>query len=78
MRGVLAGKKTYVTAALAILGALAGYLTGDLGTDAAVQLAVTALLGAFIRAGVKTETVKAELNTKDAIVAAAKAVAKKL
>jgi hypothetical protein len=55
---MLKGKKTYVTAALTILGAVGGYLTGDLTLAAAAQLVVTALLGAFIRSGVTTEAEK--------------------
>jgi formyltetrahydrofolate hydrolase len=49
---MLAGKKTYITAAVAIIGAIAGYLTGDLDLGAAVQLAVTAILGATLRNGI--------------------------
>lgn len=55
---VLAGKKTYVTAVLAIIGAVAGVLTGDMSLADGVQLAVTAALGAFIRSGVSYEGAK--------------------
>ena len=49
---MLQGYKTYITAAVAIIGAVAGYLTGDLQLAAAVQLAVTAILGATLRSGI--------------------------
>jgi len=46
------GYKTYITAGLAVLGALAGWLTGDLELASAIQLAVTAILGATLRNGI--------------------------
>jgi len=49
---MLGGYKTYITGGLAVLGAIAGYLTGDMSLTDATQLAVTALLGIFVRAGV--------------------------
>lgn len=52
---MLKGKKTYITAAVAIVGAVAGYLVGDVSMADAAQLVVTALLGAFVRAGVSSE-----------------------
>jgi len=52
------GKKTYIVAALAVLGAIGAYLTGDATMAEAIQLAVTAILGATIRAGVATEVEK--------------------
>lgn len=53
MFGKLAGKKTYIVAALAVIGALAGYLTGDVTLNDAIQLTVTAILGATVRNGIK-------------------------
>lgn len=53
MFGKLSGKKTYVVAILAALGAIAGYLTGDVQLSDAVQLVVTAVLGATVRNGIK-------------------------
>jgi len=53
MFGLLSGKKTYVTGIMTILGAVAGVLTGTLGIPDAVQLGVTALLGIFVRNGIK-------------------------
>ena len=49
---MLSGYKTYITAGLAVIGAVAGYLTGDVSMSDAAQLVVTALLGAFLRNGV--------------------------
>lgn len=46
------GQKTYITAALAVIGAIAAYLVGDASAIEAAQLVVTALLGAFVRHGV--------------------------
>ena len=53
--GFLAGYKTYIVAAMGVLGAVAGYLTGDVGLADAVQLMLTAVLGATIRAGVASK-----------------------
>lgn len=54
--GALAGKKTYVTAALTIIGGIAGYLTGDIALGDALQLISTAFMAGFIRSGVKSDT----------------------
>lgn len=43
------GYKTYILAGVAALTAIAGYLVGDLTLAAAVQLVVTAGLGATLR-----------------------------
>ena len=51
--GFLKGKKTYVTAALTIVGAAAAFATGDATAIQAVQMGVTALLAAFIRNGMR-------------------------
>lgn len=53
---MLKGYKTYITGALAILTAVGTYLAGDASLAEAGQLAVTALMGMFIRAGVKADT----------------------
>jgi len=53
MFGKLSGYKTYIVAALTVLGAVASYLIGDVALADAAQLVVTAVLGATIRAGVK-------------------------
>ena len=49
---MLAGYKTYLTAGLAVIGAVAAYLMGETTLTDALQLVVTALIGAFVRAGV--------------------------
>ena len=51
---MLAGYKTYITAALAILGAVASYFMGDLALADAIQIVIPALMGAFVRHGVTT------------------------
>lgn len=54
---MLKGYKTYIAAALSAITAGAGYLTGDLTAAAAIQLAVTAVIGATLRQGIN-ETAK--------------------
>jgi len=49
---MLAGKKTYVTAALAVATAIGAYLTGDATIMETAQLVFTALIGAFVRNGI--------------------------
>ena len=49
---MLQGKKTYITAAVAIITAIAAYLVGDATPIQAAQLVFTALIGAFVRSGV--------------------------
>jgi hypothetical protein len=53
---MLQGYKTYITGAVAILGAIGAYLVGDVSLVDTAQIVVTALLGMFIRAGVTTDT----------------------
>lgn len=53
MFGKLSGKKTYITAFIAILTAIGAYLTGDATAAEAMQLGFTALLGATVRNGIK-------------------------
>jgi hypothetical protein len=55
-KGVLQGKKTYVVAAMGILGFLASYLTGDIELATAAQGILTAILGITIRHGINTTT----------------------
>ena len=55
MRTLLAGKKTYVTALTAMVGAGLAYLTGEVTAAAAIQLAVTAVLAALVRSGSKSD-----------------------
>lgn len=49
---MLSGYKTYITAAVTVIGAVGAYLSGDVSLVDAVQLIVPALLAAFIRSGV--------------------------
>lgn len=62
-RGILNGKKTYITAAVTLLAAWAGFAVGEpvLGQDAltladAVQMTAIALIGAFLRSGITSDT----------------------
>jgi hypothetical protein len=50
---MLKGKKTYVTAVLAVITAAAAYLTGDASVAQTGQLVFSALFAAFIRNGIK-------------------------
>lgn len=50
---MLAGYKTYVTAGVAVIGAVAAYLVGDAGIMETANLVFTALLAAFVRNGIK-------------------------
>jgi len=49
MFGKLKGKKTYIAAALTVIGAGASYATGDATAIQAVQMSVTAILAACLR-----------------------------
>lgn len=51
---MFAGKKTYITAALAVIAALGAYLTGEATVAQTGQLVFSALLAAFIRDGIKS------------------------
>lgn len=55
---MLSGYKTYITAALAILGALGGWLDGDLTVTAALDIALPALLAMTLRHGIATAGAK--------------------
>ena len=50
--GFLAGYKTYITAFLAIVGAVAAYAVGDASLSDTAQLVITAVLGMTIRKGI--------------------------
>jgi len=52
---MLKGYKTYVVAGLAVLTAAVQYLTGDITASAALQLGITAILGATLRSGIANE-----------------------
>ena len=51
---MLSGYKTYIAGALTILGALGGFLTGNLAVDQAINLVVPAILAMPVRHGVST------------------------
>lgn len=53
--GILSGYKTYIVAALGVIGAVMSYLTGDLSLADAGQLVLTSALGATIRGGIKAD-----------------------
>lgn len=55
---MLAGYKTYITAALAVLSAVAAYLTGDADLMQTANLVFTALLAAFVRSGIAADAGK--------------------
>ena len=57
-KGVLAGKKTYLTGAVTIISAVVAFLIGEVGFSEAFQLIVTAVLGMTIRSGIKAEAKK--------------------
>ncbi len=52
----LRGKKTYVTAALAILGFWGAVFVGDMETADAVRVTVEALMVIFLRNGIAKDT----------------------
>jgi hypothetical protein len=49
---MLKGYKTYITAIIAVVGALGAFLTGEMQLADAAQIIVTALIGAFVRNGI--------------------------
>ncbi|HXC56115.1 MAG TPA: hypothetical protein VNU97_12530 [Rhizomicrobium sp.] len=51
---MLSGYKTYIVGALTALGAVAGWLDGDLTLVAALNVAVPALLAMTLRHGIAT------------------------
>jgi hypothetical protein len=51
---MLIGYKTYIVGVLAVLGAVGGWLDGDLTLLAALNVAVPALLAMTVRHGVAT------------------------
>ena len=56
---MLSGYKTYVLAGVAVIGAIASYLVGDASLQDAIQIGLTAVIGATVRAGVTSEVKKA-------------------
>ncbi len=50
--GILSGKKTYVTAAIGVIGSVAAYFTGEASFMQVFQTVTTCLSAAFLRNGV--------------------------
>jgi hypothetical protein len=50
---MFAGYKTYITAGVAVVTAVAAYLVGEADLMQTANLVFTALLGAFIRNGIQ-------------------------
>lgn len=50
---MFAGKKTYITAAVAVVTAVGAYLAGDASLAETANLIFTAVLAAFVRNGIK-------------------------
>lgn len=50
---MLAGYKTYITAGVAVISAVAAYLVGDADLMQTANMVFTALLAAFVRNGIK-------------------------
>ena len=55
----LSGKKTYFTAAAAIITALGAYFTGGVDLTVTIQSVFAALMIVFLRKGVTSEAAKA-------------------
>lgn len=53
MIGALKGKKTYVAAAVGVIGALASMLTGEITAVQGVQIVFESVLAAFLRNGMQ-------------------------
>lgn len=49
---MLKGYKTYILGGLSVLGAVAGFLVGDLPLADAIQTGVTAVLAMTVRSGI--------------------------
>ncbi len=54
----LSGKKTYFTAAAAVITALGGYFAGEVDITVTIQSCFAALMMIFLRAGVTSESKK--------------------
>ena len=54
----LSGKKTYFTAAAAVITALGGYFAGEVDLTVTIQSVFAALMVVFLRKGVSSEAAK--------------------
>jgi hypothetical protein len=52
---MLKGYKTYITAGVAIIGAIAAWLVSDLSMVDAIQIIVPAAIGMFVRVGIANQ-----------------------
>jgi len=50
---MFSGYKTYITAAVTVIGAVGAFLSGEASLMDTLQLIVPALIGAFVRSGMK-------------------------
>ena len=55
---ILSGYKTYILAAVTVIGAAAAYLVGDTTLQEALAIVVPAVSGAFVRHGIATTAAK--------------------
>jgi len=59
----LSGKKTYFTAAAAVITALGAYFTGEVDLTTTIQSVFTAIMVIFLRQGVASEAKKITKET---------------
>lgn len=59
----LSGKKTYFTAAAAVVTALGAYFTGEVDLTTTIQSVFTAIMVIFLRQGVASEAKKITKET---------------
>ena len=55
---MLSGYKTYILAAVTVIGSAAAYLVGDTTLQEALAIVVPAVSGAFVRYGIATTAAK--------------------
>jgi len=60
VRDFLKGKKAYITAAIGLLGAVAAWADGQIGTAGLLAAAWAVAQACFIRAGIANEVQKAQ------------------
>ena len=59
MKEMLSGKRTYFTAAAAVITAFGAYFTGEVDLTVTIQAVFAALMIVFLRKGVTSEAAKA-------------------
>lgn len=55
---MLKGYRTYILGGVAIIGAIAAHLVGDVGLTETINVVIGAAMGMFIRSGITTEVAK--------------------